>query len=120
MPVDTSNYKPDNDVRDREDEIRDLIRKNYELTEEIYKMTKKIKGYITFQKFMAFIYILIIVVPIVLSIIYLPPLLKGVMGQYGELLGGSSSSSIQDLLKAGSGQLDINKLSPDLQKLLNK
>lgn len=114
MSVDTSNYEPgkDNDVQNQEDEIRDLIRKNYELTEEIYHMTKKIKGYITFQKFMSFIYILIIVVPIILSIIYLPPLINSMMGPYKELLGGNSSSSLQDLLKAGTGQMDINKVIP--------
>lgn len=115
MPIDTSNFQPDSENQNKEDEIRDLIKKNYELTEEIYQMTKKIKGYITFQKFMSFIYVFIIVVPIILSILYLPPLLKSMMGPYQELLGGSGMS-FQDLLKASTGQLDINKITDEVQK----
>ncbi|MFC1678115.1 hypothetical protein ACFLZ9_00080 [Patescibacteria group bacterium] len=68
-------------------EIRELLNKNLELTKEILEMTKKIKKFITFQKVMSIIYILIIVVPIILSIFYLPPLLKDVIGPYKELLG---------------------------------
>lgn len=71
-------------------ELKALLEKNLALTEDIHRMTNRINRYITFQKFMSFIYFLIIVIPIILSIIYLPPLLKSVIGQYGELLGGSS------------------------------
>ena len=61
-----------------DEEIKKLLEQNLELTKEIYAMTKKIKSYITFQKVMSVIYIMLIVAPIILSIIYLPPLLKGV------------------------------------------
>ena len=83
-------------------------------------MTKKIKNYVSFQKFMSFIYILIIVVPIILSIIYLPPLINSMMGPYKELLGGSSSTSIQDLLKSGGGQFDLNKIKDEVEKNIKK
>ena len=90
-------------------------------------MTKKIKGYIAFQKFMSIIYILLIVVPIILSIIYLPPLLKGVFDQYKDILGNQSNgnSSIQNLLKSAGGglnlnNLDVNKMPPEARKLLGK
>ena len=59
-----------------EDEIKKLLEKNLELTEEIYKMVKGIKKYIFWQKVFSFLKILIIVVPIIIGIIYLPPLLK--------------------------------------------
>lgn len=76
-------FEPEVSSRD----LKELLEKNLALTEEIHEMTLKIKRYITFQKILSFVYFLLIVVPLVLSVIYLPPLLKGVFSQYGELLG---------------------------------
>lgn len=110
-----------NENPNSEEKIRELLEKNLELTEEIYKMTKKIKGYVTFQKVMSFIYFLLIVVPIILGIIFLPPLLSGVFSQYQELLGGSSAGgAINSLLKGGQGGIDLKNLTPELQNLLKK
>jgi hypothetical protein len=88
--------------RTENDEIRELIRKNYELTQEIHTMTKKIKGYITFQKVMSFIYLVLIVGPIILSFIYLPSLLKNALGPYQELLkeSGTNMGDLQGILKS--------------------
>ena len=66
--------------------IEKLLEKNIEMTEEVYQMTKKINKFVFWQKIFQTINILIIVVPIVLGIIYLPPLLKGVVGQYQKVL----------------------------------
>lgn len=106
-----------------DEEIKKLLEQNFKLTQEIYVMTKKIKNYVTFQKVMSVIYILLIIVPIILSIIFLPPLIKNYMGQYQELLGGDYS--IQGLLNGSGGNLDlnsidINKLPPQIKALLNK
>ena len=110
-------------------EIKELLEKNLALTEEVYKMTKKIKSFITFQKIMSFVYFLLIVVPIVLSIIFLPPLLKNVFSQYQSLLGGEGGGNlIEGLLKQGVGGLDlknldlknidVNQLPPELRKMV--
>ncbi|MDO8668533.1 MAG: hypothetical protein Q7K35_05630 [bacterium] len=69
------------------EQIKKLLEENLEYSKEIYTMTRKIKSYITFQKVMSVIYILLIIVPIILSILYLPPLLKGVFDQYKDVLG---------------------------------
>jgi len=110
-----------------DEEIKKILEENLKLTREIYMMTKKIKGYINFQKVMSFIYLLIIVVPIVWSIIYLPPLINSFIGQYDELLG-ETGISIGSLLKGGGinlNNVDLkninpNNLSPDAQKQLQK
>jgi hypothetical protein len=84
-----------------EEEIREMIKKNYEMTQEIYVMTKKIKGYITFQKTMSFIYLVLIVGPIILSFIYLPALLKNALGPYQDLLKESGTNmDLQGILKS--------------------
>jgi len=101
-------------------EIKEMLEENLKLTQEIHEMTKKIKHFITFQKVMSFIYFIIIVVPIVLSIIYLPPLIKSFMEQYQNLLGGSTNFSVESLLKTGVNQVDLKNLPPEIEKLLLK
>lgn len=81
------------------DSLKELMVQNLALTEEIHEMTHAIKRHLTFQKIISFIYVLLIVIPIIASIIYLPPLLKNIMGQYGEVLGGSPAAGIESLLK---------------------
>ena len=110
-----------------DEEIKKILQQNLELTKEIYRMTKKIKNYITWQKIVSIIYLLLIVVPIVLSFIFLPPLLKGVFDQYKDLLGSgtSESGSIQDAIKGSAGNINLNNIDPSqlpasVRKLLNK
>ncbi len=113
-----------------DEEIKKILEENLKLTQEIYTMTKKMKGYVTFQKAMSFIYFLIIVVPIILSIIYLPPLINNMLGQYGGLLG-VEGLNLESILKTGlpAGtnlnnidlkNLNTNSLSPSGQKELQK
>ncbi len=107
------------------EQIKKLLEQNLEYSKEIYRLTKKIKNYINFQKVMSIIYLLLIVVPIVLGIFYLPPLVKGIYSQYKDILGLPADGAIQDLLKDSAGKLDlnnidINKLPPEVKKLLNK
>lgn len=99
------------------EQIKKLLEQNLELTKEIHAMIKKIKGYINFQKFMSLIYILLIVAPIILGIIYLPPLLKGVFDQYKGLLGvqAGTANPIESLFNGNVGGLDLNNI--DVNKL---
>ncbi len=110
-----------------DEEIKKMLEQNLKLTEEIYSMTKKIKRYIAWQQLVSLFYLFIIIAPIVLGIIYLPPLLKGVFDQYKGILGTgvSGGNPIEGLLNGGAGGLDLNKidinnLPPQVKALLNK
>jgi hypothetical protein len=76
----------------KDEDIRQILEKNLRLTEEIFEMTKKIKNFIVFQKIMSMIYFLIIVVPLILSLIYLPPILKDMFSQYQNILDQGQES----------------------------
>lgn len=92
-----------------EEEIKKLLTENLKLNQEIHKMVKGIKSFLFWQRIWGVIKILIIIVPIVISIIYLPPLFKQIMGQYQSLLGvGQSDLNLESLL--GDGGLDVNSL----------
>lgn len=90
--------------------LRLALEKNIALTEENLRLTKKIHNYITFQKVMSFVYFLIIVVPIVLSVIFLPPLLSKLFAQYQEVLGGNPAALNPDLLKSAIPGFNFNGL----------
>ena len=93
-----------------DEEIKKLLEKNITLTDEILKRTKKINRFVIFQQIFGVIKILLIVVPLILGIIYLPRLLNQALEPYRELL------EIKDNLKAPS----LNDLTPDMLKFLQK
>ncbi|MBU0721966.1 hypothetical protein KKA93_00715 [Patescibacteria group bacterium] len=91
-----------------DEEIKRILEQNLKLTEEIYAMTKKIKKYLAFQRLVSLFYLFLIIAPIILSIIYLPPLLNSLFDQYKDVLGlqAGSSSAIQGLFNGGVGNFD--------------
>ncbi len=105
-------------------QVKKILEENLKLTKEIYKMTKSIKSFVLWQRIFGALKILIIVVPIVLGIIYLPAILEKAFTPYKELLdiedvGGTGN--ILDLLKGRVGgqdlkDININKLPPEAQK----
>jgi hypothetical protein len=106
----------------KDEDIKGLLKKNLELTEEIYKMTKGVKRFVTMQRIFTVLKLLIIVVPIVLGIIYLPPLIENLVKQYQDLLG-ITKNPFESLLKSGVDESDLNcidrsKIPPELQKYL--
>lgn len=98
--------------RGRDGEIKKLLEENLALNEEIYKMVKKINRFVVWQRIFGFLKILIIVVPIVLGILYLPPVLKELLAQYQSILGMGQDLNPQNI--------DLNSLSPDLLKFIKK
>lgn len=79
--------------------IEDMMAENLQLTREIHRMTKSVKNYVVVQRVLSVVYLLLIVVPLIISVIYLPPLLSGVIGQYQDLLYGDQNGQPQNGLK---------------------
>lgn len=95
-----------------DEEIKKILEKNLRLSEEIYQQTKYIKNYVFWAQIFGVLKILIIVVPIILAIIYLPPILQDLFSQYKGILGvptGETGSLLQGLF-GGAGGLDLNSL----------
>ena len=100
-----------------DEETKKLLEQNLAYSREIYKSTKYIKNYVFWAQIAGVLKILIIVVPIILGIIYLPPLLRGVFDQYKDLLGvqAGTANPTEGLLKGATGNLDLNSI--DIDKL---
>ena len=62
--------------QDEQNVTKKLIQENIRLTKQLFVEIKKIKRWIALQRVFTILKILIVVVPIVLAVIYLPPFLE--------------------------------------------
>ena len=85
-------------------QIKQLNEENKSLIQELEERTKKIHNFIKWQRVLGILKLLIIVIPLVLSIIYLPAILQNFIAPYQELLGGAQE------LNDANKSLDINAL----------
>ena len=87
--------------------LRQLLEKNLKWSQIIYEQNRRINSKLLWQAVAGWIRILIIVIPIIIAVIYLPPLLSDVMKQYQGLLGiqtgdnakNSNSTALDQFLK---------------------
>ncbi len=110
------------------DEMKKMLNENLALTEDIHKMTKKINNFVIMSRVFTFIKVLIILIPLLIGIFYLPPIVKNmipkvksVIEQYKELLG--LNQGINNLGEKGTvnlGDIDVDQMSPELRKLLER
>lgn len=82
--------------------LEKLVRENLKLTSEVLELTKKTKRYIVFGQVLNVLKIVLIIGPIVLAIIYLPPIIREFISTYSDLLGSGTGSTILQ----GSGFVD--------------
>ena len=102
--------EPVTDARIREN-MRELLEKNLEINQEILKKTKYIKRFVIAQQIFGVIKLLLIVVPIVLGIMYLPSLFKSIQPMFDQTLG-----VYQELLGMKKGIDSGAEINPELLK----
>ena len=66
-------------------EQNDLLLRNLKVSEEILEKTKYIKNYIKWQKVWSIVQFSLIVIPIIVGVLYLPPLIKDYINQFSSL-----------------------------------
>lgn len=76
---------------------RDLLLRQIELSEEILERVKYIKRYVIWQRVFGWLKFFLILIPIIISLFYLPPLIRQLQGTYQEVLNVQSGAG--DLLK---------------------
>ena len=74
-------------------DIRELLQENLRVSEEILEKTKYIKHYLKWQQIFGWVKILIIVVPLVWGLFYLPSLVQQYMGSYDSTLNNFTNPS---------------------------
>lgn len=96
-------------------ELHKLLQENVEISKELQEMTKKISRWIVWQRFWSVLKILIIVIPIVVGLLYLPPLVHKMVEPYEQLLNFGQSGNDQSLIDQLKSliNLEANEQIPD-------
>jgi len=87
------------------DGLKELIEKNIKWSQVIYEQNRKVKRRLTWMVVGSYLRLAIIVIPIILAIIFLPPLFEQLWGQYSGILGGlgGSTNPINEIFSQISG-----------------
>jgi hypothetical protein len=98
------------------DIVKELLRQNLDNTEEILHIVKKLHRHLLWQRVTGMIYIIIILAPIILAILFLPSYLRNFLSAStgGLLSPGSSQKGLLEQL-GGSG---INLKNLNLKDIL--
>jgi uncharacterized membrane protein (DUF106 family) len=88
-----------------DEDLKKLLEENLRISQENHQMLKSMKRHFLWQKVISVFYFILIVGPIIVGVVFLPSLLKPIIGQYQELLGGAS------LVNDGTSAV---KITPDL------
>lgn len=98
------------------EELKNLIKKNLKINQEMHEMLKSIKRFILIQRIFSFLKLLILVIPLALGIIYLPSLWDKYIPKLNQ-----GAEQYRSLLNLGEGASDINRteISPEQLKNLS-
>ncbi len=75
------------DIEKELSQIKGLLKQNLEYTKQALEQQEKTKRYIIWLKIVNLIKLLVILVPIILALLYLPPVLRDFFEKYKELFG---------------------------------
>ncbi len=82
--------------------IRELMEKNLKWSQIIYEQNRKINNKLLWAAIAGWVRLVIIAVPLIFALLYLPPLIRNVQERYVQIFSGSTeagrSQSIKDLL----------------------
>jgi hypothetical protein len=70
-----------------DDSLHELLEKNLKWSQIIYEQNRKINHKLMWSAIASWLRLLIILVPLIAALIYLPSLLKGLLDQYGKIFG---------------------------------
>lgn len=73
--------------------IKELLEKNLKWSQIIYEQNRKINNKLMWSAVGNWFRILLIVVPLILAVWFLPPVVKDLKNKYSDLLGGKTATS---------------------------
>jgi len=104
-------------------DIKRLVEETRALSQENYRLLKKMHHHMMWDQVMSVIKIALIVVPLIFAYMYLGPMLKNAWSMYGSLFGLSDNTS-QDTntmaIPSGINSDILKNVSPELIKQLQE
>ncbi len=96
------------------EEAGDIVEQNNALLKEIYRSTEKTRRYVLFGRVMSFIYLLLILIPLIWGYIVFAPHLSSVLATYSQLFGGEQGVQQQNITDV------VQNLTPEQIELLQE
>lgn len=101
--------------------LRDLVLHSIKWSEAINAQNKKILRYMRWITFIGNLRFVMIIIPIIIGIIYLPPFFSEVWSQYQSLIGGVSAIPLEnESIKILIEQFGSGASTNDLQNFLGR
>ncbi len=91
--------------------IEQIVRQNLSLTREILESVEKTRKYILWLRILSIVKLVVILLPIVLALIYLPPIFTRAFQQYSDIFG-----QMQSLQQGNIGDMDPNLMKGILNR----
>lgn len=96
--VDAPPVAVEKSVETEHDALKILIEKNIKWSQVIYNQNRKIQRRLTWMTIGSYTRLFLILIPLILGIIYLPPIISDAWAQYGSQLGSGNAQSFQDYI----------------------
>ncbi|HYE59786.1 MAG TPA: hypothetical protein VEA18_01215 [Candidatus Kapabacteria bacterium] len=87
--------------------LQELVEKNIKWSQVVYEQNRKILRRMTLMTIASYVRLFLILIPLLIALIYLPPLISGYVEQMNALLGSGENGgrmNLQDILSQFSGQ----------------
>jgi len=98
-------------------DLKAMLEENIKLSKEILRSAEKTRKYMRRAQVMSFVRILVVVIPLVLAILYIPPFLGQLNKIFGDLYGGDQSSILNRFENLNSGGIDLKAIEALFQSL---
>ncbi|MBU1179798.1 hypothetical protein KJ885_02555 [Patescibacteria group bacterium] len=95
---------------DTSSDFKGLIEENIKLSKAILRSTEKTRKYLRWMRIMSILRLLLIVVPLILAVIYVPPILSKLNETFGELYGGEQFNILKQFQNLNTGGINIGDL----------
>lgn len=119
--------KQNNISTSKDNDSNDLLRRNLKMNEEMHEMLKDVKRYILWRRIWTAIKIFVIVIPLILGVIYLPPLVKDWVNRSQGFFNIGSNLNTQKTLGQEVQDWDkqelqevIDKMTPDQKEWIKE
>jgi len=96
-------------------DIKELLEENIELSKKVLISSEKTRKYMRASQIMGIVRLLIILVPVILAILYIPPFLTKFSDTFGKLYGGEQFNILEALKGQGT-----NMNFDDVKSFLDK
>lgn len=78
---------------ENETSLKELIEKNLKWSQIIYEQNRKLNSKLLWMAVASWVKILIIILPLIAAVLFLPPLFKDLWSQYGNFFGVTSDTN---------------------------